>query len=274
MFIGAGTGAAGSALSAWLLKTFSFPVNFAYTFAIAAAAITLSWFFLALTREPVQPVSAPPQSNRQFWAGLPSILRQDRNFRRYLVARTTMAMGSMGVGFITVAAVARWQVSDGTVGIYTGSLLVGQTVGNLAVGWLADRVGHKLSLEFGALSSTLAFALAWLAPSPEWFYVVFVLLGISSAAIIVSGILVVMEFCEPRRRPTYVGLANTAVGLVSIVAPLLGAWLAGVSYAWLFALSAVVNLLSLVAMRWWVQEPRWANASIIPSGLKGEEQRA
>jgi MFS family permease len=274
MFIGAGTGVAGSALSAWLLKTFSFPVNFAYTFAIAAAAITLSWFFLALTREPVQPVSTPPQSNRQFWAGLPSILRQDRNFRRYLVARTTMAMGSMGVGFITVAAVARWQVSDGTVGIYTGSLLVGQTVGNLAVGWLADRLGHKLSLEFGALASALAFALAWLAPSPEWFYVVFVLLGFSSAAIIVSGILVVMEFCEPGRRPTYVGLANTAVGLVSIVAPLLGAWLAGFSYGWLFALSAAVNLLSLVVMRWWVREPRWANAGIIPSGLKGEEQRA
>ena len=83
-----------------------------------------------------------------------------------------------------------------------------------------------------------------------------------------------MEFCEPGRRPTYVGLANTAVGLVSIAAPLLGAWLAGFSYAWLFALSAVVNLLSLVAMRWWVQEPRWANAGIIPSGLKGEEQRA
>jgi MFS family permease len=274
MFIGAGTGAIGSALSAWLLKTFSFPANFAYTFAIAAAAITLSWFFLALTREPVQPVSTPPQSNRQFWAGLPGILQRDRNFRRYLVARTLMAMGSMGGGFITVAAVARWQVPDGTVGVYTGSLLVGQTVGNLAVGWLADRFGHKLSLELGALASTLAFALAWLAPLSEWYYVVFFLLGISSAAIIVSGILVVMEFCEPERRPTYVGLANTAVGLVSIVAPLLGAWLAGLSYGWLFGLSAAVNLSSLAAMRWWVREPRWANVGIISSGFKGEEQRA
>ena len=273
LFIGAGTGAVGSALSAWLLKSFSFPINFAYTFAIAAAAITFSWFFLALTREPAQPVSAPPQSNRQFWAGLPGIVQQDHNFRRFLVARTLMALGSMGVGFITVAAVARWQLPDSTVGVFTGMLLVGQTVGNLILGWLSDRFGHKLSLEWGALASCLAFALAWLAPSAAWYYAVFVLLGINSGAVIVSGILVVMEFCESGRRPTYTGLANTAVGLVSTLAPLLGAWLAGIGYHWLFALSAAINLAALAALRWWVQEPRWTGVVGIQPGLSSEEQR-
>lgn len=258
MFIGAGTGAIGSALSAWLLAEYRFPLNFAYIFAIAAAAITLSWAFLALTREPVQAVSVPPQSNHQFWTGLPVILRQDRNFRRFVVARTLMALGGMGGGFVTVAAVARWQVPDSTVGLYTGMLLAGQTVGNLTLGWLADRMGHKLPLEIGALTSCLAFACAWLAPSAGWYLLVFFLSGITLGAIIVSGILVVMEFCEPERRPTYTGLANTGVGMVGIVAPLLGAWLASVHYGLLFAISATVNLLALMAMHWWVQEPRWA----------------
>lgn len=263
MFIGAGTGAIGSILSAWLLKTFPFPTNFVYTFAIASVGITLSWFFLALTREPAQAVNAPSQSNRQFWAGLPGILRRDHNFRRFLLARILMALGGMGVGFVTVAAVARWGVPDSTVGIYTAALLLGQTVGNLALGWLADRFGHKLSLELGALATLLAFVLAWLAPSAGWYYAVFALLGLALSATIVSGILVVMEFCEPQRRPTYIGMTNTAVGLVSVVAPLLGVWLAGINYSWLFAFSAGLNLLALVAMRWWVQEPRWAQASTI-----------
>ena len=103
--LGFGAGALGSALSAWLLTTFSFPANFVYTFAIAAAAITVSLGFLALTREPVQPVSVPPQSNRQFWAGLPRILRRHHNYRRFLVARLLMAVGGMGVGFVAVAEV-------------------------------------------------------------------------------------------------------------------------------------------------------------------------
>ncbi len=274
MFIGAAAGALGSALSAWLLANLTFPTNFAVTFAIAASAITISWLFLALTREPVQPVTVPPQSNRQYWSGLPQIVRQDHNLRRFLIARMLMAFGSLGAGFVAVAAVARWHVPDSTVGVYTGALLVGQTVGNLTLGWMADRYGHKFSLEIAALASFTAFALAWQAPSASWYYLVFALMGVSMGAVIVSGILVVMEFCEPGRRPTYVGIANTSVGLVSILAPLLGAWLASVSYSWLFAVGAAVNLVAFFVMHWKVREPRWADVAYVDSGLTGEEQRA
>jgi MFS family permease len=166
----------------------------------------------------------------------------------------------MGLGFVTVAAVQRWGVPDSTVGIFTAALLLGQTIGNLSSGFLADRYGHKLSLELSALAASLAFTLAWLAPSAEWYYAVFVLLGFAFGAVIVSGTLVSMEFCKPQRRPTYAGMTNTSVGLISVIAPLLGAWLASNGYNWLFALSAGVNLAALVLMRWWVQEPRWVRA--------------
>jgi MFS family permease len=258
LFVGAGTAALGAAFSTWLLQAFPFPTNFLYLFTIAAGGITLSWFFLALAREPVKPLDAPRQSNRQFWAGLPDILRQDRNFRRFLLARLLLALGGMGGGFVTVAAVQRWQVPDGTVGVYTAALLLGQTAGNLAFGFLADRFGHKLSLEIGTLASSLAFSLAWLAPSAGWYYAVFALSGIASGAIMVSGTLMVLEFGGPQRRPTYAGMANTSAGLVGMAAPLLGVWLAGVGYGWLFALSAAINLAGMAAMRWWVQEPRQA----------------
>jgi MFS family permease len=257
MFTGAGLGVAGAALSTWLLKTFPFPANFLCSFAIAAAGITTGLFFLAQTREPAQAVGAPRQSYREFLARLPDILRRDRNFRRFLIARSLLALGGMGAGFLTVAAVRRWHVPDGTVGLYTAAYLVGNTVGNLAFGFLADRFGHKLSLEFGALASALAFALAWLASASGWYYVVFVLWGINQGALLISGTLVPMEFSAPPRRPTYVGMANTVTGLVSIVAPLVGAWLAGMGYAWLFAVGAATNLVALAAMRWWVREPRW-----------------
>ena len=169
-----------------------------------------------------------------------------------------LALGGMGSGFITLAAVSRWQVPDSAAGIYTLSYLVGQTVGNLAFGFLSDRLGHKICLEVGALAGAAAFALAWLAPAPGWYYAVFVLAGIAAGAIVVSGILIVMEFSEPARRPTYVGIANTAVGLVSAIGPLLGAGLAKISYGWLFALSALVHLVAFGAFRWWVTEPRGA----------------
>jgi MFS family permease len=258
MFVGTGLGTLGAVISAWLLKTTPFPTNFLTIFAIAAGGITISWAFLAMTREPVQPIEAPRTSNRQFWRQLPDLLRNDHNFRRFLIARSLQAMGGMGTGFLTIAAVQRWGVSDSTVGVYTGVLLLGQTVGNLVFGFLADRYGHKLSLELGALVSLFAFLIAWLSPAAYGYYLVFGLLGIATGAGIVSGILVIMEFCEPGRRPTYAGLTNSSVGLVGIAAPLIGAGLAQVSYSWLFALSALVYTLAFVALRWWVREPRWA----------------
>lgn len=260
MFVGAALGAAGASLSAWVLDRFPFPTNFIVIFAASALFITISWLFLALTREPVQPVTAPRLSNRQFWEDLPRILRRDHNFRRFLTGRLLLSLGEMGFGFVTVAAVQRWAVSDSTVGIYTAAYLVGQTAGNLAFGFLADRFGHLLSLELTGLAAMFAFALAWLAPTPAWYYLVFVLLGIAVGGIIVSGILVVLEFCPPEKRPTYTGMANTGAGVVAGAAPLLGAWLASTSYDWLFALGALFNLLAFVVLRWWVQEPRWVNA--------------
>jgi len=256
-FLGAGTGALGAAFSAWLLRTFPFPTNFAYIFSIAAGMILLSWFFLSLTREPARAVTVPRKSNREFLAGLPAVLRHDHNFRRFLIARMLMALGSMGSGFVTVAAVRHWHVPDGTVGIYTAILLLGQTVANLVFGFLADRFGHKLCLEISAAASALGFGLAWLAASAEWYYGVFALSGVASSAILGSAILVVMEFCEPQRIPTYVGIGNTGVGLVGVIAPLIGAGLAQVDYGLLFAVSSCVGWVAFILMRWWVREPRY-----------------
>ncbi|MCP5100884.1 MAG: MFS transporter [Chloroflexi bacterium] len=264
MFVGAGVGALAAGFSAWLLDNFPFPTNFVYIFLIAAIAITISWGFLALTRESAQVITTPRRSEREYWAQLPRIVQQDRNFRHFLVARLMLAMGTMGAGFVTVAAVQQWQVADSTVGIYTVVYLVGQTLGNLLFGFLADRYGHKLSLELSAVLSLMAFGIAWLAPTPDWYFVVFLLLGMNLGAVIVSGVLIVMEFCAPEKRPTYAGLTNTGVGLISSIAPLIGAWLATIGYGWLFALGCVINVFALLLMRFWVQEPRWVEERPLP----------
>jgi MFS family permease len=256
-FLGALAGLLGSVLATWLLNRYAFPVNFALVFALGALGISVSWVFLALTREPVARATAPRRSNKQYFRTLPGLVREDHNYRRFLIARMLMALAGLGVGFITVSAVDRFNVPDSTAGLYTLVMLAGQTVANLAFGLLADRSGHKLPLEIGALAYMLAFALAWLAPAPPWYLAVFALIGVGSASTIVSGVMIIMEFSGPARRPTYVGVANTSVGLAAAVAPLIGALLAGFSYSLLFAVAAVVALLSLLLFRFWVREPRW-----------------
>jgi MFS family permease len=256
-FIGTGLGAIGAIASGWMLATFPYPQNFAYTFLVAAIAITLSWVSLALAREPAQPLPDHiRQKGDQSRQKIKAILRRDDNFRTFLSSRLLSNLGRMGAGFLTVAAIQQWQVSDASVGLYTAVLLIGQTLGNLLAGMIADRRGHKFTLELAQWASILTFGMAWLAPHPDWYYGIFFLMGIVNGVMIVSGVLIVMEFSEPEHRPTYIGLGNTVTGIGGAVAPLIGGLLAVYSYNLLFLASALFSAITLLVLYFGMKEPR------------------
>lgn len=260
LFAGTVAGTVAALLSGRLLDAFPFSSNFVVIFLLAAVSITLSWYFISRTREPRINRRAPRISGRRFAAELPVLLRSDHNFREFLIARSLLAFGALGTGFITVAAVDEWNIDDGMVGAFTAAQLIGQALATPGLGLLADRAGHKITLELGALAAAGAFAVAWLAPGPDWFLLVFLLLGAANGALIVSGILIVLEFGRPEKRPTYAGLANTAVGIASVAAPLVGGVLVLVGYNLLFALSAVITLVSLLLLHFRVRDPRRVEA--------------
>ena len=257
-FVGAGIGALGALFSGWLLGAYAFPVNFALTFLLAAIFILISWVFIAMTREPVQPVPAEVLAQRgSDREVIPEILREDKNFRNYLITRILLSFGNMAAGFLTVSAVERWAVNDSSVGLYTVALLLGQTAGNLLAGFVADHRGHKVALQFGAVALVVTYLLALVAPAPVWYPIIFFFLGVSGGIVLVSGVLWNLEFSRPERRPTYIGLANTTVGIANIVAPLVGGLAASVGYNWVFGLSVGFAMAGFVMLRWGVKDPRW-----------------
>lgn len=257
-FIGTGIGILGAAFSSWMLVAYPFPTNFVYSFILAAAAITLSWISLAFTREPVKPPSAAVKANAKGASRqkIMLIVRGDHNYRKFLIARFLINVGRMGAGFLTVAAIFHWNVSDATVGWFTAALFLGQTIGNLAAGVIADRWGHKLTLELGQWMAMIAFTLAWLAPAPEWYYPIFFFMGLAGGITTVSAVLSCMEFSHRDHLPTYVGVGNTVSGLGSAIAPIIGGLLAVYSYNALFGVSALVSALALGLLMFTVREPR------------------
>jgi MFS family permease len=256
-FIGTGIGILGAAFSSWMLVNYEFPYNFVYSFALAALAITISWVSLAMTREPIKAPS--PNLARGSGASrqkIKAIVRGDHNFRNFLVARFLINVGRMGAGFLTVAAIFYWDVSDATVGWYTAALFLGQTIGNLAAGVIADRRGHKLTLIIGQWMAIIGFGMAWLAPSAEWYYPIFFFLGLAAGITTVSAVLSSMEFSQREHLPTYVGVGNTVSGLGSAVAPIIGGLLAVLNYDLLFAVSTLISAAALILLMFTVREPR------------------
>lgn len=256
-FVGYGTGILGALVVPFVLERWMFPAGFVLAFAVASVFIFFSWVFLSLTREPAVPNSKPLISQFDYLRTLPDVLRGDRNFRKFLAAQVVFSLSGMATGFLVVYAVRRWNLPDATAGGFTIALQVGLAVANLLFGFLADRKGHKFSLEICLLLSVVSLVLAIFAPNATWFYAIIFLRGAVQAVTFISGMSIVFEFTDADNRPTYIGLANTLPGIAGAIAPLIGGWLAGaVSYQAMFILSAVIGLVAWALLQFGVREPR------------------
>jgi MFS family permease len=256
-FIGNSTGILGALAVTFVLEKFTFPQGYVLSFTAAAILILFSWIFLSLTREPAVKSTKPPVSQMAYMRSLPKVIRDDQNFLMYLVSQIFFSLSGMASGFLIVYTAKNWNMPDAQAGGFVIAMQIGQSISNLFFGFLADRKGHKMSLEIALLLAILSLALAILAPTPAWFFPVFFLRGAVMAGTFISGISIVMEFTGHEDRATYIGLANTIPGVAGSIAPLIGGWMAGaVSYQWMFVLSAVIATLSWVLLHFAVKEPR------------------
>jgi len=262
-FMGSATGILGAFIVPVLLQRYAFPNGFVLAFLAASFLIFLSWIALSLTREPAVPSTQPRRSQLDYLRSLPAVLRADHNFRLYLLTQVVSALSGMANGFLVVFTIRKWGLPDAYASGFSIALQVGLALTYLFFGPLADRRGHKLTMEICLILNVFSFALAVAAPGPAWFFVIFFLRGMVTAIAFVSGISIVYEFTGAENRPTYIGLANTLPGLVGAVAPLLGGWLAGaLGYPPLFLTATLIGAVAWALLRFGVREPRASSPAV------------
>jgi MFS family permease len=241
-------GVVGAAVATSILATQPFPQSVGILAVLCFVAMMCSYVFLGATVEPPQNV-ATRQPWREFLGGIMPLLRRDGAFRRYLFCRTAIALGFVGHSFLTAAALARFNVSNEVIGIYTGVLLAAQALANLGLGALADRWGHKPVLELSTGLGLAAMLVAVLAPIQEWYLAAFALVGAAQAGYTLSGFTLIFAFSTPAERPTYIGVANTALVPAAAFGPLLaGAFASLLGYSPLFVVLLLIGIVGLVAL--------------------------
>jgi MFS family permease len=251
-------GAIGAVAAGFLLERIDSPLDFALCFGLGGVALFVSMGTLSLTREPAHEVAprttATPRTRQQ----MATILRRDGNFRWLLLAKVFTACATVGVSFYSLYAVQRFNAPESTLGIMTGVLTLSQMSANLAFGWLGDRWGHRRMYAIGGLMIAFSAALAVLAPSVGWFYLVFALAGAARASFWAVTIALTLEFGTQTEKPVYIGMANTLIAPVTIGAPLLGGSLAEqFGYPPLFIICAVAGVLTALVLFLFVYDPRF-----------------
>lgn len=247
----------GSILAGVILIKVSDRYDFSILFFSASFSMLVSWFFLFLTREPIDQTKIISDKKQPFWRGARTILKRDTNFRWFLVGRQLTQFAAMGFAFYIIYAIDYFGMDEFKAGIISATLTGAAIIANPLMGWAGDRWGHRRLMLIGILAATISSVLAWQASSLNWFFIIMVLTGVANVAIWTIALTLTVEFGKGDDRPLYIGLSNTLVAPITILAPILGGWIAETrGFPFMFLCTAIAGVLTLFIFFFFFKEPR------------------
>ena len=228
-----------------------FPHNYALLFTLTSATLVPSVLALALMREP-PPAGSDPEASVRAKSGWWRLLSDDSVFRRLMVCRMLIGMLGLASSFYVVHAADELHLPQSVIGSFVAAQTVARIITSVTLGWISERWGAWHVIRIGGAAAALGplFALAvhlagggWLV----WIYpLVYVTLGVVNNAWMLGFFNYMLEIAPEGMRPTYIGLGNTIMGLLTL-APMAGGWLLeATSYTVLFGVSAVIAALGFL----------------------------
>ncbi len=262
----------GAVAAGTLIEKQLFPGNYVLCFLIAFGLLGLSFIAIGFTRESEHEISAEVHAQPALWHSMMAILKRDTNFSWFLIARTLVQFGTMAFSFYTVFAASRLMAGAYAVGILTSVSMIAQVIFNPLLGWVADHWSRKGVLEIGALAIVLSAMIARFAPSVAWMYPAVILAAVANTAFWTITMAMTLQFGKEHERPTYVGMANTLIAPATIIAPLVGGWLADArGYPATFLVAALAGLASVAVFHLFVRDPHTRRLAVKEDGLEQVE---
>jgi MFS family permease len=246
-----------SAIAAGLiLDRLDGPLELTLCFLAASVSFVVSFVFLSLTREPegrARLIESPP---RGFWRESQRILKTNANFVAFLLMRSLSQFAAMAFSFYIVYIVWTFDISEAEAGFMTGVYLLECILAGLVMGRLADRWSPRVMMVAGAVAATLSATVALLAPSANWFYASFILTSMAIFAIWTLPLPLTVQFGTEEERPYYIGLSSTITAPATLLAPVIGGWLADTAgFQATFLVSIVCGLLMAAMLVFMLKDP-------------------
>ncbi len=184
---------------------------------------------------------------------LPKEVRKSLAF--LLISIALWFIGYNGVTtWFSVYAQKIWHMPLGTANTCLTIATAGAIVSYIPVGSVASRIGRRRTIRFGTLLLAGSFLAAFLFTlTSDHFspllYVLFLLVGLSWAAISVNSLPMVVEMCKGSEVGKFTGLYYTFSMSAQIMTPIVAGWLLNhVSYKTLFPYASIFVFASFITM--------------------------
>lgn len=232
-----------AAAVAWLAGTYLLGDDpgisgYSWTFLLAFVLTSIGLSLLIFVREPQPPRLRMRTPLTRRLGEVPALLRADRAFAIYVLARALATMGRMAAPFYILFAGMELGLTGQVLGTLTMAFTLAGTVSNLAWGALADRCGFRLAL-LGSIALWIVATLALMLSSGLLLTtLVFVGIGAAFQGFQQAAMNLTLEFGQRDELPMRIALANTASEVAGTIGPLLGGLLAAaLGYSAVFSLS-------------------------------------
>jgi len=244
-----------------------FPLNFTLLFGLSCASFLVAILSFARVRETPDPVQQPRHSLKAQLARAPVLLEKEPPFRRYLLVRILMNMTRLAEPFYPIFALDVLGAPPSMVGFYLSAMTFAGIFSNLL--WQkVDRARGtyftvKASSLLTVLAPLLAVALPWLMRVmgftverygllPAYLFTgVFLIAGGSQSGRAIGLLALLLDVAPDEERPSYVGLVNTVLGVVSLLPVFAGALIDQVGFEPIFFTATGLLLLGyLVTLGW------------------------
>ena len=232
--------------------------GYSATFGLAFILTALGLAMLGFVREPEPPQVLAPSRFRDRLRDLPGLLRDDRPFALYFLARALATMGRMAVPFYFLYGIKLVSVPEGeALGVLTLSFLASQTLTNFLWGWIADRSGFRRVFLLSLSTWVGAAILLMHSTDLVMLSVSFFIVGAGLGGFMLSSQNMVLEFGKREDLPLRIALANSGSEFMGAVGPILGGIIASAfSYPPVFWLAIAFKVVAILVVLAFVDEPR------------------
>ena len=253
--LGGGLGFTAALWAERVLQDRGFPEGNQVLFWTSFALSMLSIGFVAALKEVDYPLAEARPPFIQTLRLIPSIIKDDQNYRSYLVARSVMALSTLGIGFVVVDGFTRG-LTPPDAALLAAVFILSQAISGFVLGFVGNYWGWRIVVISGGFFLAGGMITSVLATSVTLYVVAFALLGSANAVTVIGDPNMSIEMADTRRTSVYIGTTSTLLAPFFIFGPLLaGVFVSTVGYTTIFITALFLSIASIfLALS--VKEPR------------------
>lgn len=229
----------------------SFPYNYSVIFGLSALMMIIASGAFIMVKEPMQPVR---NVKRPLWEHLkrgPNLLKNDKNYRNYLIFRIISSFGSMCIPFYVTFAFDRIQSPRSAIGLFTAVGAMSAVISNIIWGYIGEKNGSRSIIMKASILACItpltAISVTYI-PSfmqQKYYFLVFIVNQAFTSGIGIANITYALDLAPSKSRPTYLGFINTMIFPISFVPILAGYLIKIISYETMFIISAGMSAIAV-----------------------------